>query len=103
MASPLVLKGQALGSPARSEPSNRTPLRVAVVQDRWHADPSEHEHALESSVRAAAAEGARLICLQELTLSPYFAISPDGDTSLSPPLAWRPRGMGHLGVLRREV
>jgi N-carbamoylputrescine amidase len=64
-------------------PSNRTPLRVAVVQDRWHDDPTEHEHALESSVRAAAAEGARLICLQELTLSPYFAINPNGDTGLA--------------------
>jgi N-carbamoylputrescine amidase len=29
-------------------------------------------------VRAAAAEGAKLVCLQELTLSPYFAIVPDG-------------------------
>ena len=26
----------------------------------------------------AAGEGARLVCLQELTLSPYFAITPDG-------------------------
>ena len=26
----------------------------------------------------AAAEGARIVCLQELTLSPYFAITPDG-------------------------
>jgi N-carbamoylputrescine amidase len=26
----------------------------------------------------AAGEGARIVCLQELTLSPYFAITPDG-------------------------
>jgi N-carbamoylputrescine amidase len=29
-------------------------------------------------VRTAAAEGARIVCLQELTLSPYFAVTPGG-------------------------
>jgi N-carbamoylputrescine amidase len=29
-------------------------------------------------VRLAAGEGARLVCLQELTLSRYFAVTPDG-------------------------
>ncbi len=77
----LVLRGPALESPARSQPATRGPLRVGVVQDRWHEDPAEHEAALEASVRAAAAEGARLICTQELTLSAYFAISPHGDTT----------------------
>jgi N-carbamoylputrescine amidase len=65
-------------SPARVEASTRPPLRVALVQHRWHPDPEEHERALSGAVRTAAAEGAQLVCLQELTLSPYFAITPDG-------------------------
>jgi N-carbamoylputrescine amidase len=51
---------------------------VAAVQERWHQDPQEHLSALAAGIGAAAQEGARLVCLQELTLSPYFAITPDG-------------------------
>ena len=40
--------------------------------------PSEHEAALADGIRMAAGEGARIVCLQELTLSRYFAITPDG-------------------------
>jgi N-carbamoylputrescine amidase len=65
-------------SPARVEPPTRPPWRLGVVQHRWHPDPAEHRAALAAGVRIAAAEGARLVCLQELTLSPYFAITPDG-------------------------
>ncbi len=53
-------------------------LRVGAVQQRWHPDPAEHRAGLAEGVRLAAAEGARLVCLQELTLSPYFAVTPDG-------------------------
>jgi N-carbamoylputrescine amidase len=49
-----------------------------LVQHRWHPDPAEHRAALTEAVRMAAGEGARLVCLQELTLSSYFAITPDG-------------------------
>ncbi len=55
-------------------------MRVGLVQERWHADPSEHRAALASGVKIAAAEGARIVCLQELTLSAYFAITPAGPT-----------------------
>jgi N-carbamoylputrescine amidase len=48
------------------------------VQQRWHADPAEHADALAAGVRLAAARGARLVCLQELTLSRYFAVDPSG-------------------------
>lgn len=65
-------------SPARVRESARPPFRVAAVQHRWHADPTEHAEALSAAVRLAAGEGAQLVCLQELTLSPYFAITPDG-------------------------
>jgi N-carbamoylputrescine amidase len=33
---------------------------------------------LATGIRLAAREGARIVCLQELTLSPYFAITADG-------------------------
>ncbi|WP_372791398.1 nitrilase-related carbon-nitrogen hydrolase [Paraconexibacter sp.] len=70
--------GSTLGSPARVQDPVREPLRIGAVQHRWHADPEEHREALAEGVRMAAEEGARLVCLQELTLSPYFAIRPDG-------------------------
>jgi N-carbamoylputrescine amidase len=65
-------------SPARTRPATRAPLRVGAVQERWHPDPEEHQAALAARIELAAGEGARLVCLQELTLSPYFAITPDG-------------------------
>lgn len=65
-------------SPARVEPATRPPLRVAAVQHRWHPDPDEHRAALAEGIAAAAGEGAQLVCLMELTLSRYFAISAAG-------------------------
>jgi N-carbamoylputrescine amidase len=65
-------------SPARVEPPEREPFRIGLVQQRWHPDPDEHEAALAEGIRTAADLGARLVCLQELTLSPYFAVTPDG-------------------------
>src|SRR5437588_2217307 len=65
-------------SPARTRDPERPPLRVALVQERWHRDPEEHQAALGRGIRMAAAEGARIVCLQELTLSRYFAVTPDG-------------------------
>ena len=65
-------------SPARTQPPTRAPFRVGLVQERWHPDANEHRDALANGIRTAAAEGARLVCLQELTLSSYFAISDAG-------------------------
>jgi N-carbamoylputrescine amidase len=64
-------------SPARVNPPEREPLRVGLVQHRWHPDPDEHRAALAEGIRIAAGQGARLVCLQELTLSPYFAVTDD--------------------------
>ena len=63
---------------ARVEEPTRPPLRVGLVQHRWHPEPDEHRAALGEGVRLAADQGAKLVCLQELTLSPYFAITADG-------------------------
>lgn len=67
---------------ARVHEPERGPLRVGAVQQRWHEDPAEHRAALAEGIRLAAAEGAKLVCLQELTLSPYFAFVPDGPATL---------------------
>ncbi len=67
-----------LDSPARKRPPRRAFFRIAAVQHRWHPDPSAHEAALEAGIKLAAGEGARLVCLQELTLSRYFAVDPAG-------------------------
>jgi N-carbamoylputrescine amidase len=67
-----------LPSPARRRGPERGTLRIGAVQERWHPDPGEHRERLAEGVRAAAAHGARLVCLQELTLSPYFAVHPEG-------------------------
>jgi N-carbamoylputrescine amidase len=72
----------AIGTPpeslARVAEPTRAPLRVGAVQERWHPDPEAHEAALATGIRMAAAEGAQLVALQELTLSSYFAVTDDG-------------------------
>ena len=69
-------------SPARTRPATRPPLRVGLVQQRWHSDAVEHEQTLAEGIALAAAQGAQLVCMQELTLSRYFAITPDGPEAL---------------------
>jgi N-carbamoylputrescine amidase len=66
---------------ARVDEPTRPPLRVGAVQHRWHPDPDEHRAALAEGVALAAGEGAVLVCLQELTLSSYFAITAGGPTT----------------------
>jgi N-carbamoylputrescine amidase len=78
MSIEVILADGVPPSPARVEEPVRAPLRVGLVQHRWHADPEEHRDALGEGVRAAAERGAVLVCLQELTLLPYCAISPAG-------------------------
>ncbi len=63
---------------ARKRPAGRRHLRIGLVQERWHPDPAEHEAALAAGIRRAAEQQAELVCLQELTLSRYFAVDPGG-------------------------
>jgi N-carbamoylputrescine amidase len=79
MAAPRVITAfGATESPARTRPAERAPLRIGAVQERWHPDPEEHKGALATGIRLAAGEGAKIVCLQELTLSRYFAVDPGG-------------------------
>lgn len=54
---------------------------IALVQEQWHANANKHQHALEKGIDCAAEQGAQLVCLQELTLSPYFCTRADLDPS----------------------
>jgi N-carbamoylputrescine amidase len=74
----LIDSAEPYVSPARKRPARRRYFRIGLVQERWHADPAEHEEALAAGVRRAAEQGAELVCLQELTLSRYFAADPGG-------------------------
>ena len=58
---------------ARVKPSTRDPLRVALVQTRWHENAAEHQDALRSGIKLAAEAGAKIVFLPELTLSRYPA------------------------------
>ena len=87
--------GPVPDSPARVDPPTREPFRIGAVQHRWHPDPTEHRAALSEGVRAAAGDGAQLVCLQELTLSPYFAVTPDGPTAAGAQPEQLPGGPTH--------
>lgn len=80
-----------LPSPARVDASGRAPVRIGAVQHRWSSDAEEHRAGLAEGVALAAEAGARLVCLQELTLSPYFAITDEPIEPVLPePLAEGP-------------
>jgi N-carbamoylputrescine amidase len=63
-----------LPSPARLQPPELPTIRVGAVQCAWSPDRAEHMDTLERGIRLAAGQGASVVCLQELTLSPYFAV-----------------------------
>ena len=70
---------EAPASLSRVKPSTRKPLRVALVQTKWHEDETEHEGVLLDGISQAAAAGAKIVFLQELTLSRYPAdVKPEG-------------------------
>lgn len=94
--------GRPLPSPARVAAPERPPLRVGAVQLAWHPDPGEHRAALAEGVATAAAEGASIVCLQELTLSPYFASVRREDLGPAAP-APEPLGTGPTLALAREL
>ncbi|WP_354702457.1 nitrilase-related carbon-nitrogen hydrolase [Paraconexibacter sp. AEG42_29] len=82
-------------SPARVDAPRRTPLRVGAVQQAWDPDPAAHRASLGDGVALAARAGATLVCLQELTLSPYFAITADGPSAAGAAPEELPGGATH--------
>lgn len=79
-----------LASPARMTPPTRTPLRVGVVQHRWHSTPSTLRAELDEGIERAARLGATVVFLPELTLSRYPADAPP-ENDLTRPHQERPR------------
>jgi N-carbamoylputrescine amidase len=96
----LIVADEPLDSPARTRPPGREPFRIATVQQRWHPDPTQHEAALAAGIELAAAEGARLVCLQELTLSRYFAVDPAGPAAAGAEPEELPGGATHRFAAR---
>ena len=76
-AADLVITAEPAPSPARTRPATRPVVRVGVIQERWRPDPDEHRVALQDGIAAAAAAGATIVFLQELTLNRYFAFDED--------------------------
>ncbi|MHB1808588.1 MAG: nitrilase-related carbon-nitrogen hydrolase [Solirubrobacteraceae bacterium] len=79
MRDPELILATDVSSPLGEVAYARAPFRVGAVQERWRPDPDEHRRALAHGIRIAGDHGASLVCLPELTLSPYFAVSPDSE------------------------
>jgi N-carbamoylputrescine amidase len=58
---------------SRVKNAERSPVRVALVQTKWHESPDEHLAKLNEGIAMAAETGASIVFLQELTLSRYPA------------------------------
>jgi N-carbamoylputrescine amidase len=87
-SAPVLLTAyDVLASPARVRAPERGVVRVALVQEGWHADAEAHRAAIRRAVRLAAAEGARVVCLPELTLCPYLPAYPAGAAPAAEPEA----------------
>lgn len=63
---------------SRTAESDRTPLRVGLVQHRWRPDAAELAQVLRGAIDRAAGEGARVVFLPEITLLRYPADVPAG-------------------------
>ncbi|RMX04013.1 hydrolase [Legionella jordanis] len=56
-------------------------LKIGLVQEKYYPNPKEHQDKLAEGILSAARQGAQIVCLQELTLSPYFCTRHDVDPS----------------------
>ena len=73
-----ILTAPALEPLSRSAPSDRAPLRVGLIQHRWRPDRDALVTALRAGIDGAAAEGASVVFLPEITLLRYPADTPAG-------------------------
>ena len=74
----ITLTASAAAPLSRSTESRRPPLRVGLVQHRWRSDRADLAAVLRSGIDRAAAEGARVVFLPEITLLRYSADVPAG-------------------------
>jgi N-carbamoylputrescine amidase len=74
----ITVTAAALDPLSRTTPSERPPLRVGLVQHRWRPDANELAKVLRGAIDQAAAEGARVVFLPEITLLRYPADVPAG-------------------------
>lgn len=74
----LTLTACAAEPLSRSTPSERSPLRVGLVQHRWRPDAGKLAAVLRAGIDRAAGEGARVVFLPEITLLRYPADIPAG-------------------------
>ena len=83
---------EASQSLSRVKAATRTPLRVALVQMKWHESQIEHLTNLNEGIKLAAQNGAKIVFLPELTLSRYPAdVMPTGEVlPLAEPLEGGP-------------
>lgn len=77
---------------SRVKQETRKPLRVALVQMKWHESSIEHLTNLNEGIKLAAQNGAKIVFLPELTLSRYPAdVMPTGEVlPLAEPLEGGP-------------
>ena len=54
-----------------------TSIRAAITQTTWTGDKESMIAQHEEFAREAAAQGAQIICFQELFYGPYFGITQD--------------------------
>jgi N-carbamoylputrescine amidase len=64
-------------SPSSTPSTPRPVVSLGLIQDRGLGDPAEALARTIDRIRVAAAEGAQIICTQELFLGPYFCQTED--------------------------
>ena len=72
----------SLGAPeslCRADESTRKPVRVALVQHRWHDDADQLNQEFDDAIGQAAEAGAQVVFLSEITLIRYPADVRAGD------------------------
>ncbi len=74
----LIVTAPVAAPLSRTTPSRRPPLRVGLVQHRWRPERYELTAVLRGAIDQAAAEGARVVFLPEITLLKYPADVPAG-------------------------
>ena len=75
---------KGLDSPARVLPAERTPLRIALIQEPWHGSVEKQKAEITAAVQAASEFAPDLIVLTELSLNPYACTRPDAQADFVP-------------------